>query len=189
MCGLRVLAAIMLAAASGGCSTLMGPGASGDSSRAAEPPSSWESALLFQFSDFLVDPQADFAARVEIIDQEGTARRTVTGRDVFLTESSFLRTPWYRLRVAAPRRIALRVVVEHASGGRTVAEYPLSIRRDEFYYVIFGVGTRQPPEPHRPELIRELRTYELPSAAKRPPSDSLWIGYYAQGRYCFSCPG
>lgn len=183
-----LLTAIMLAAASSGCMTLMGPGSSRESSRAAEPPASWESAILFQFRDSLSDPLADFAARVEF-GQGGTARRTITGRDVYLTESSFLRTPWYRLRVAAGPQVALRVVLEHAGGGRTVAEYPLTVRRDEFYYVLFGVGTRQPPEPHRPELIRELRTYPLPENARRQASDSLWIGYYAQGRYCFMCPG
>lgn len=183
---LPAVAAIVLGSASGACTPLLGPGGTGESSRAAEPPSSWESAILFQFRDSLSDPRVDFAARVEV-DRDGAARRTITGRDVYLTESSFLRTPWYRL--GAPGQIALRVVLEHAGGGRTVAEYPLAVRRDEFYYVLFGVGTRQSPEPHRPELVRELRTYALAENTGRQASDSLWIGYYAQGRYCFMCPG
>lgn len=185
---LRMMAATMLAAASG-CTTILGPGGSGETSRADEPPASWESAVLFQFRDSLSDPHANFAARVEL-GGDAFAPRTVTGRDVYLTESSFLRTPWYRLQInAESSQVVIRVKLDDASGGRTEVEYPLTVKRDEFYYVLFGVATREPEESHRPSLIRELRRYAVPAEARRQPSDSLWIGYYAHGRYCFMCPG
>lgn len=190
MRGFHRLAAVVLAAASSGCTTLMGPAGGGDTSRAAEPPASWKSAVLFQFRDSLSDPHMNFAARVELAGN-GTPGRTITGRDVYLTESGFLRTPWYRLRItnAEPeRQIVIQVLLEHAVGGRTVAEYPLTIKRDVFYYVSFGVATREPPQPHLPDLMQELRSYPVPAEARRQPSDSLWIGYYTQGRYCFMCP-
>lgn len=179
---LRMLAVTMFAAATG-CTTILGPGGGGDTSRAAEPPASWESAVLFQFQDSLRDSAANFAARVEL-----DGRFTVTGRDLYLTDSHFLRSPWYRLRVAEPRHIQVRVMLEHPRGARTVAEYPILVERDEFYYVLFGVGTLEPEQPHRPYVVRELRKYAIPAEARRQPSDSLWIGYYTQGRYCFSCP-
>lgn len=176
------MAAIMLAAATG-CTTILGSGRSGDTSRATEPPREWESAVLFQFRDSLLDSAANFAARVEV-----DGRHTVTGRDVYLTESNFLRTPWYRLRVSEPEQMVVRVVLEHAREARTVAEYPLTVTRDEFYYVLFGVGTPEPEQPHRPYIVRELKKYAVPAEARRQPTDSLWIGYYTRGRYCFGCP-
>jgi hypothetical protein len=183
---LRMTAAIMLAAASG-CTTILGPGGGGETSRAVEPPASWESAILFQFRDSLSDPAANFAARVEF-DGVGGARRTVTGRAVYLEKSSFLRTPWYRLRVGDPRQMMVRIVLEHQRETHTVAEYPITITRDEFYYVLFGIGTLEPEQPHRPYIVRELRKYAVPAEARRQPTDSLWIGYYTRGRYCFACP-
>lgn len=183
------MAATMLATVSG-CTTILGSGGGEGTSRADEPPSSWESAVLFQFRDSLSDPQANFAARVEL-GGDATTSRTVTARDVYLTESNFLRTPWYRIWLAggAPQRqTVIRVVLEHATGALTVAEYPLTVKRDEFYYVSFGVATRQPPQPHHPDLLRELRSYPVPPEARRQSSDSLWIGYWSQGRHCFMCP-
>lgn len=177
-----MIAATVLAAATG-CTTILGPGGSGDTSRATEPPASWESAVLFQFRDSLSDSASNFAARVEF-----DGHRAVTGRDVYLTESNFLRTPWYRLRVSEPEQMVVRVVLEHPREARTVAEYPLPITRDEFYYVLFGVGTLEPEEPHRPYIVRELRKYAVPAEARRRATDSLWIGYYTRGRYCFACP-
>lgn len=179
------MAATLLASASG-CTSIFRFGGNEATSRAAEPPASWESAILFQFRDSLSDSLANYAARVEFDGEQGATLRTVTGGDVYLTESSFLRTPWYRLRVA--RQMVVRVVLEHPHTGPTVAEYPLTVKHDEFYYVLFGVGTREPEEPHRPSLIRDLRRYPVPAEARRQPSDSLWIGYYAEGRYCFACP-
>jgi hypothetical protein len=187
MWSLRVMAAMMLAAASG-CATILGSGGNDETSRAAEPPASWESAILFQFRDSLSDPQADFAVRVEFEGEKGAALRTVTGGDVYLTESNFLRTPWYRLRVAEHRQMVVRVVLEHPQAGRTVAEYPLNVRRDEFYNVLFGVGTLKPEPPHRPHLVRDLRKFAIPAEVRQQPSDSLWIAYHAEGRYCFACP-
>lgn len=181
MWGLRMIAATMLAAT--GCTTILGPGGSGDTSRATEPPASWESAILFQFRDSLSDSAANFAARVET-----DGLRTVTGRDVYLTESNFLRTPWYRLRVSEPKEIVIRVVLDHPREAPTVAEYPLTVTRDEFYYVLFGVGTLEPEQPHSPYIVRELRNYAVPAGVRRQPTDSLWIGYYTRGRYCFACP-
>lgn len=178
----RTLAAIMLAAAPG-CTPIIGPGSSGDTSRATEPPAAWESAVLFQFRDSLSDSAANFAARVEF-----DGRYTVTGRDVYLTESNFLRTPWYRLRVPEPEQMVVRVVLEQPREVRMVAEYPLTVIRDEFYYVLFGVGTLEPEEPHRPYIVRELKKYAVPAEMRRQPTDSLWIGYYTRGRYCFGCP-
>ena len=184
---LRVIAATLLAAA-GGCTTILAFGGGEETSRAAEPPATWESAILFQFPDSLTDSAANYAARVEFDGERGAARRTVTGRDVYLAEGNFHRTPWHRLRVAESRQLVLRVVLNHPHEGRTVAEYPLTVTRDEFYYVMFAVGTVEPDPLHRPLLVRELRKYAVPAEARREPSDSLWIGYYTRGRYCFMCP-
>jgi hypothetical protein len=180
----------MIAAASGGCSTLVGPSAGLETSRAAEPPAAWESAVLFQFRDAVTNPDAGFKARVEFTGEP--SGRPVTGRDVYLTESNFLRTPWYRLRIPgaeAERSLVITVVLEHDAGGRTTAEYPLTVARDEFYYVSFGVATREPPAPANPDIVRELRSYPIPAAARKQPGDSLWIGYATRSRYCFACPG
>jgi hypothetical protein len=179
---LRMLAATLLAAAAG-CTTILGPGGGGDTSRATEPPASWESAVLFQFRDSLSDSTASFTARVEF-----GGHHTVTGRDVYLTESNFLRTPWYRLRVSEPEQMVIRVVLEHPRELRTVAEYPLPVVRNEFFYVLFGVGTLEPEQPHRPYIVQDLRKYAVPAEVRRQPTDSLWIGYYTRGRDCFACP-
>ncbi|HLM68548.1 MAG TPA: hypothetical protein VK358_13510 [Longimicrobium sp.] len=183
-----IAAGLVLSTASG-CTTIVGPGSGGATSRAAEPPASWDSAILFQFRDAVSDPNTNFTARVEL-QGDATSPRTVTGHDVYLTETGFLRTPWYRLRIADldSTRMVVRVVLDHATGGRSEAEYPLTIKRAEFYYVSFGVGTREPPRPHMPDLVQELRSYPVPAGARRLPSDSLWIGYYKAGRYCFTCP-
>jgi hypothetical protein len=184
-----VMAAVLLVSGAG-CTTILGPGGSGETSRAGEPPASWESAILFQFRDSLSDLQARFAVRVEL-GGDAARPRTITGRDVYLTESNFLRTPWYRLRTtnAESSQVVIRLKLDDASGGRTEVEYPLPVKRDEFYYVLFGVASREPEEPHRPSLIQGLRRYAVPAEARRQPSDSLWIGYYTKGRYCFTCPG
>jgi hypothetical protein len=187
----HAFAAVVIAAACSGCTTMMGPAGGSDTSRAAEPPQSWESAVLFQFRDSLSDPHARFAARVEFRG-DGAVPQNVTGADVYVTESNLLRTPWYRMRIlgnAPERQMVLRVVLEHATGEHTEAEYPLTIKRDEFYYVSLGIGTREPAQPHRIDVMHELRSYPVPIAARRLASDSLWIGYYTRGRYCFSCPG
>jgi hypothetical protein len=185
----RIRPIIVLVLASG-CTTLVGSAAGPETSTDAEPPRAWESAVLFQFRDSTSDPGLEFAARVEL---GGAATpRTVTGDDVYLTESNLLRTPWYRLRLPPAElrgELMIQVVLEHPSGDRSVADYPLTITRDEFYYVSFGVGTRQAPQPHLPDRVRELRSYPVPAEARQQTSDSLWIGYYTRGRYCFSCPG
>jgi hypothetical protein len=114
---LRLMAASILAALSG-CTTILGSGSSQETSRADEPPASWESAVLFQFRDSLSDPHTHFAARVELVG-DVTAARTVTAHDVYLTESNLLRTPWYRIRLAGgepQRQAAIRIVLEHAPG-------------------------------------------------------------------------
>lgn len=186
----RGVAALVLAGLASGCAGLTGPAGSQQTSTAAEPPAGWESAVLFQFRDSVTDPHAGFAARVEF--QTEHSVHAVTGRDVFVTQSNIVRTPWYRLglpRGASQKNVMLRVVLQHSAGGRTVAEYPLVVKPDEFYYVTFGVATRRPDPPHNPGHVRGLRSYPVPVDAQGSPGDSLWIGYHSTGRYCFECPG
>lgn len=59
----------------------------------------------------------------------------MTGRDVYLTETSCLRTPWYRLLLtnAESSQVVIRLKLDNTGGRRTEVEYPLTVKRDEFY--------------------------------------------------------
>jgi hypothetical protein len=110
----------------------------------------------------------------------------VTNTDLFTTAGGEVRTPWYRLR---PREdpITLRVTVEHPGGVRTTAEYPLFVKKDEFYSVGAHVYTRQPAPSHLPYLDINPVSFPLNPRAGGQPGDSLWVSFYITRRDCFNC--
>jgi hypothetical protein len=181
------LIALLLFAAAG-CSSLL---ASSDPSRvssAFEPPKAWESALLFRFEDSTQNAFERYGARIEFSD--GERQRSVTGGDVF-RQSGAARTPWYRVSMPASGEFptTIRISIGDPAGEHTVAEYPLTMKANEFYYVRLGVGTLPPgPLPPTNPMVYELRGYAIPAGARHVPSDSLWVSYVTRGRYCFDCP-
>lgn len=154
-----------------------------DESTESEPPRSWSSAVTFQFSDASVHPFASHRTRIEFHD--GVRPRVVTVDDLMNVREYDERTPWYRLRRSS---ITVRVTIEHPGGYQTVAEYPLSVERDEFYYLSALVYTRGPEPMGRPPHSHPPVSFPLHPMAQAQPGDSLWIGYNQRGRYCFDCP-
>lgn len=161
-------------------------------STAYEPPRSWNAGVYFVFQDsasvrpeHMVSPRPDYAARIEFDD--GLQERVATGADLFHAPMGEIRTPWYRLR---PGRsgvtTSVRMILEHAGGGRTVADYPLTIRRDEYATVIATVYTRSPDERYI-SMPRYRRSYPLHPSARQQPGDSLWIEHAITDRACFYC--
>jgi hypothetical protein len=163
-----------------------------DLSTAFEPPRSWQAAIFFDFVDSTFVPdaadarRADYATTIEFHD--GTRWRVVTARDQFDAPTGERRTPWYRLR---PGRsgvpVAVRVFLDHAGGGRTTADYALTIQRGEFVNVLAMVYTRDPNEWYI-SMPRYRKAFPLHPSARASPGDSLWIMHAARGRECFGCP-
>lgn len=194
--GAILRAACGLALALGAACT--GAVTSADSARGVssdhEPPRDWESAVLFQFIDSTfrfaepdVNTPGAYGARIEFTD--GVRRRAVTGRDVFVAENGAVRTPWYRVEPGAEGHATmLHVTVGDAAGEQITAEYPLTLRPDEFYLVRFGVFTRSYGPGSSDAAVQGWRSYPAPAGARRAPGDSLWISYLTQGRDCFNCP-
>lgn len=179
----RVVVAALLCAASA-CAGLTPT--STDLSTAFEPPRSWDAAVLFAFGDSAFVPHADYATRIEFHD--GVRQRVLTARDLFDAPTGEKRTPWFRLRPGrsgAP--VAVRVILEHPNGAQTVADYPLTVRRDEYVSLEAIVYTRDPNEwyismpPHR-------KSFPLHPSARAQAGDSLWIFHGARNRECFGCP-
>ncbi len=168
------------------------PPAESDLSTAFEPPRSWQAAVFFDVVDstFVSDVadarRADYAARIEFHD--GVRWRVVTSRDLFDAPTGERRTPWYRLR---PGRngvpVAVRIILDHAGGGRTTADYALTIQRDEFVNVLASVYTRDPNEWYI-SMPRHRKAFPLHPSARAAPGDSLWIMHAARNRECFGCP-
>jgi hypothetical protein len=155
-------------------------------STAFEPPETWDAAVFFVFQDSLSDPNADYAASVEFHD--GAERRVLTAKELFDAPTGERRTPWYRLR---PGRsgftTVVRVTLEHAGRGRTTADYPLTIQRDEYVTVRAVVYTRDPNEWYI-SMPRHHTSFPLHASARAQPGDSLWISHAARNRECFGCP-
>ncbi|MBW3571064.1 MAG: hypothetical protein KY467_08150 [Gemmatimonadetes bacterium] len=180
----------MLLVAAAGCSGLLSSSESTHTSRAFEPPQSWEAGVVFLFRDSVADPGNRYGARVEFFD--GAGRKVVaSGRDLFRTESGEVRTPWYRIWL--PRSgeypATVRITIGDSAGEQTVATYPLTVKNDVFYYVRFGIASfdhagQRPTNP----IVFGLRAYPVPAGARRAPGDSLWVSWVHRGRYCFDCP-
>jgi hypothetical protein len=179
----RLIGAALVLAASA-CAGLPPTGA--DLSTAYEPPRSWNAAVYFTFGDSSWVPNADYATVIEFHD--GVRQRTVTADDLFEAPTSERRTPWYRLRPAeGGLTTVFRVTLEHAGGARTTAEYPVTIRRDEFVTVHARVYTRDPNEQYL-SMPPYRRSFPLHPGARAQPGDSLWIEHGGRGRDCFNCP-
>ena len=159
-----------------------------DISQAFEPPASWEAGVHFSFADSTHFPDHPYGARVELSMGEGRTR-VITARDMFEAPNGSLQTPWYRipLHSGASQVVAVRVILTDTSGAVSVADYPFTAVRDEFYQVNFGVTTRGPTRPAAPPLASEMRWYPVQSGARRAATDSLVIGYVSRSRSCFDC--
>jgi hypothetical protein len=184
----RVGRPLLMALAMSGCTGVLNSTESSRVSSAYEPPRSWDSALLFRFEDSTQSESERYGARIEFFD--GERQRSVTGADVFRQGGSS-RTPWYRVSMPASGEFAttVRITIGDLAGARTVAEYPLTMKANDFYYVRFGIGTLEPGlHPPTNPMVEELRGYDVPAGARRAPSDSLWVSHVTRGRYCFDCP-
>jgi len=174
----------VLVCAAPGCSAL-GPTGS-DLSTAFEPPRSWKAAVFFVFPDSTFLPDADYATTVEFHD--GAQQRVLTARDLFDAPTGERRTPWYRLRPARNGTTSVvRVTLQHASGERTTADYPLTILPDEYVTVLARVYTRDPSEWYI-SMPQHRKSFPLHPSARARPGDSLWIEHAGRNRECFGCP-
>lgn len=188
----RLVGAALICAAPG-CAGLMPTGA--DQSAAFEPPRSWDAAVFFSFIDSSFVPSADDSAFVRRADyattiefHDGVRQRVITSRDLFDAPTGERRTPWYRLRPnESGAETVVRVTLDHASGGRTTAEYPLTVQRDEYVAVLAEVYTRDPGEWYI-SMPRHRKSFPLHPSARAQPGDSLWISHAARNRECFGCP-
>lgn len=165
------------------CAALLHSERAADESSDFEPPPSWSSAVTFRFSDARLHRNVNHHTRIEFHD--GVRRRVVDAQDLAKEATGDERTPWYRLRGSST---TIKVVLEHPGGHETVAEYPLRIERDEFYYLSAYVYKHEPAPPHMVDPSRDPRSYPLHPFARAQPGDSLWILYHTNGRYCFNCP-
>lgn len=179
----RLIAAALLTSAPA-CAGLSPTAA--DLSTAFEPPRSWDAALFFVFGDSSFVPNADYATRIEFHD--GTRTRTVAAADLFDAPTGERRTPWYRLRPdETGATMVVRVTLEHTSGARTTADYPLIIQRDEYVTLYAMVYTRDPGERYI-SMPRYHKSFPLHPSARAQPGDSLWISHAGRNRECFDCP-
>jgi hypothetical protein len=144
-----------------------------DVSRAVgPPPGSWKAGIGFYLQD---------STRVEFFD--GLRTRVVTAQEGM--ESAQGRTPWYRVHLADTLATVLHVKVTFPGLGEATAEYPLIVQRDAFYGVWIGVAGY---DPRYVISAREPRSYPIPAAVQKMPSDSLRIFWGAHTRDCWSCP-
>lgn len=158
----------------------------GDLSTAFEPPRSWDAALFFVFGDSTFLTDADYATRIEFHD--GMRQRVVTAGDLFDAPTGERRTPWYRLRPNENgATMVVRVTLEHASGARTTADYPITVQRDEYVSLYATVYTRDPDEWYI-SMPRDRKSFPLHPSARAQLGDSLWISHAARNRECFDCP-
>jgi hypothetical protein len=150
-----------------------------------QPPKSWEAGVKFVFRDPRRHPELRQSTRVTFA--SGGRRWTVTDRDLFMTEASEIRTPWYPLR-PQDQPVDLHITVEHEGGVRTVAQFPLSVRAGGFYAVSAGVYTLRPTPGIPPFAMGFGVSFPLHPRAPAAPGDSLWVGVYTRDRGCFDCP-
>lgn len=168
-----------------GCAGLLQPSVS-DVSTDFEPPRAWQSGVRFWLGDpVLHHPRVKHTTRVEFV--SAAQRRVVTHRDLFTASNAEVSTPWYRLRPGEDP-VALRFTLEHPGGAQTIAEYPLFVKKGEFYSVGAHVHARQPAPSHHPFLDTNPVSFPLHPDAAAQPGDSLWVSFYVTLRECFNCP-
>lgn len=136
------------------------------------PPKTWSAGIAFYLQD---------STRVEFFD--GVRTRVVTSREGM--EAALGRTPWYRVHLRDTLATVLHVRVEFPGAGVATAEYPLMVQRDAFYGVWIGTSGY---DARRIVGAREPRSYAVPTAVQKTPSDSLWIYWGARSRSCWNCP-
>lgn len=136
------------------------------------PPRAWKAAIAFYLQD---------STRVEFFD--GVRTRVVTSREGM--EEALGRTPWYRVHLRDTLSTVLQVRVEFSGVGEATAAYPLTINRDAFYGVWIGVTGF---DARRLIGAAEPRSYPVPQAVQKTPTDSLWIYWGARSRSCWTCP-
>jgi hypothetical protein len=173
----RILSRLLgtaLVCTAAGCSGL-GPTEAGDVSPAiGPPPRQWTAAIAFFLDD---------STQVEFFD--GVRTRVVTSREGM--EAALGRTPWYRVHLGDTLATVLDVKVVFPGGaGTATAEYPLTVQRDAFYSVRINTSGF---DARRIIGAQEPRSYPIPAAAQKTPSDSLWIYWAARSRDCWTCPG
>lgn len=168
-----------------GCAGLLQPGVP-DVSTDSEPPSAWQSGIRFWLGDPVIHhPRVNYTTRVEFA--SGRQNRTVTNRDLFTAPSGNVVTPWYRVGHEEDP-VMLRITVEHLGGARTTAEYPLFVKKGEFYSVGAHVHTRHPAPSDSPYLDVNPVSFPLHPDAGAQPGDSLWVSFSVAHRDCFNCP-
>jgi hypothetical protein len=168
----RLLAASVFAAVAA-CTGLRHPTEMEDVSyEVGPPPKAWKSAIAFYLQD---------STRVEFFD--GVRTRVVTSREGM--EAALGRTPWYRVHLRDTLTTELHVRVEFPGVGESTAAYPLTINRDAFYGVWIGVTGF---DARRLIGAGEPRSYPVPQAVQKTPTDSLWIYWGARSRGCWTCP-
>jgi hypothetical protein len=146
-----------------------------DTSPLVHPPNDWDSALTFMLMD---------SAHAEFFD--GRRSRTVTSRDGVRSDSTFGRTPWYRIWTADSLRTTVHVTASFGALGSVAADYQLTIRPDG-YYDVWVVRTADNP---RTTIMGATgaRSFALPPGVARTAADSLWIFTGTRPKRCFDCP-
>lgn len=159
--------------ASAACAGLRSPTQVEDVSHSVgPPPDSWRAAVAFYLQD---------SARVEFFD--GVRTRVVTAEEGM--EAALGRTPWYRVHLRDTLATNLDVAIAFPGGEVATAEYPLTIQRDAFYSVRIEVSGY---DARRIIGAQGQRSYPVPAAVQKTPSDSLWIYWGARSRDCWTCP-
>jgi hypothetical protein len=146
-------------------------------SREAEPPSTWDSGIVFSIADSAMLPELPYEAWAEF-SMRGELPRIVSGSDQFRGPDGEPRSPWISLPLgrAQERDITIRVVMKDRSGAQSMAEYTLTVRRNVFYEMHIGVATGTPPQ------LEGVRSFPVPATAQRLPGDSLVIGHRTRTR-------
>ena len=180
----RRLAALVVLCGSGACAGVMRQLGMAPTPAFA-PPRSWDSGVKFVFADPARFPDVRHTTRVEFAN--GGRRWTVTEREMFVTESSSHRTPWYPLR-PQEQPAELYFTIEHPGGARTFAQFPLPAQRGSFYTVSAHVYTKRTIPGHPPSMLSAEAAFPLHPGAGGAPGDSLWIGLSFVSERCFNCP-
>lgn len=151
-------------------------------SREAEPPSAWDSAILFSIADSTMFPELPYKAWATF-SMRGELPRIVDGSSQLRGPDGELRSPWISLPLdgAQERTITISVVVDDESGAQSTVEYPLTAQRGVLYEMYLGVATRTLPQPNA-SALEGVRSFPMRATAQRLPSDSLVIGYRTRTR-------
>lgn len=173
---LRLFMLLALVGNSPACTGMRGVTSGEDEvSPLVRPPAEWDSAATFYLPEF---------ARVEFSD--GRRLRVVTTSESVASDSTFGRTPWYRIYTADTLATTLRAIVRFGGSGTAIAEYPLTLRRDGYTSVWVYRSANSP----RGQIIGafNIRSYGLPVEVAESASDSLWIYMGTRPKSCFDCP-